>query len=61
MAHCSGRLQTNIRKKMIGGGRGANRCYVEFLVTDTEVPGSIHGAIRFSEKWWVWNRVHSAS
>jgi hypothetical protein len=22
--------------------------------------GSIHGATRFSEKWWVWNRGHSA-
>jgi hypothetical protein len=24
-------------------------------------PGSISGATRFSEKWWVWNGVHSAS
>jgi hypothetical protein len=24
-------------------------------------PGSIPGATRFSEKWWVWNGVHSAS
>jgi hypothetical protein len=24
-------------------------------------PGSIPGATRFSEKWWVWNRVHPAS
>jgi hypothetical protein len=23
--------------------------------------GSIPGATRFSEKWWVWNGVHSAS
>jgi hypothetical protein len=27
----------------------------------TEVPGSILGATRLSEKWWVWNRVHSTS
>jgi hypothetical protein len=27
----------------------------EFLATDPEVPGSIPGATRFSEKWWVWN------
>jgi hypothetical protein len=24
-------------------------------------PGLIPGATRFSEKWWVWNGVHSAS
>jgi hypothetical protein len=24
-------------------------------------PGSIPGATRFSEKYWVWNRVHPAS
>jgi hypothetical protein len=24
----------------------------EFLATDPEVPGSIPGATRFSEKWW---------
>jgi hypothetical protein len=24
-------------------------------------PGPILGATRFSEKWWVWNGVHSAS
>jgi hypothetical protein len=24
-------------------------------------PGSIRGVTRFSEKWWVWNGVHSAS
>jgi hypothetical protein len=24
-------------------------------------PGSIHGATRFSEKYWVWNGVHLAS
>jgi hypothetical protein len=33
----------------------------EFLATDTEVPGSIPGASRFSERQWVWNGVHSAS
>jgi hypothetical protein len=33
----------------------------EFLATDPEVPGSIPGASRFSEKQWVWNGVHSAS
>ena len=49
-----------------------NRCYngystasvvqwSEFLATDTEVPGSIPGATRFSEQQWVWNGVHSAS
>jgi hypothetical protein len=34
---------------------------VQFLVTDSEVPGSIPGATRFSEKQWVWNGDHSAS
>jgi hypothetical protein len=24
-------------------------------------PDAIPGATRFSEKWWVWNGVHSAS
>jgi hypothetical protein len=24
-------------------------------------PGSIPGATRFSEKWWVWNEVHLTS
>jgi hypothetical protein len=33
----------------------------EFLATDPEVPGSIPGAARFSERWWVWCWVHSAS
>jgi hypothetical protein len=33
----------------------------EFLSTDREVPGSIPGASRFSEKQWVWIGVHSAS
>jgi hypothetical protein len=33
----------------------------EFRATDPEVPGSIPGATRFSEKSWVWNGVHSAS
>jgi hypothetical protein len=33
----------------------------EFLATDLEVPGSIPGALRFSEKQRVWNGVHSAS
>jgi hypothetical protein len=33
----------------------------EFLATDPEVPGSILGATRFSEKQWVWNKIHSAS
>jgi hypothetical protein len=33
----------------------------EFLATDPEVPGSISGPIRFSEKQRVWNGVHSAS
>jgi hypothetical protein len=32
----------------------------EFLATYPKVPGSIPGATRFSEKWWVWNGVHSA-
>jgi hypothetical protein len=31
------------------------------VVRDPEVPGSIPGATRFSEKEWVWNGVHSAS
>jgi hypothetical protein len=29
--------------------------------TDPEVPGSIAGAITFSEKWWFGNEVHSDS
>jgi hypothetical protein len=33
----------------------------EFLATDPEVPGSISGTSRFSEKQRVWNGVHSAS
>jgi hypothetical protein len=33
----------------------------EFLVTDPEVPDSIPDDTRFSEKYWVWNGVHSAS
>jgi hypothetical protein len=33
----------------------------EFLATDPEVLGSITGAARFSEKYWVWNGVHSDS
>jgi hypothetical protein len=36
-------------------------CICCFLATDIEVPGSIPGASRFSEKQWVWNGVHSAS
>jgi hypothetical protein len=32
----------------------------EFLATDPEVPGSIPGATRFSEQYWVSNVVHSA-
>jgi hypothetical protein len=31
------------------------------VVRVPEVPGSIPGAARFSEKYWVWNRVHTAS
>jgi hypothetical protein len=30
------------------------------LATGPEVPGTIPGATRFSEKQWVWNGVHSA-
>jgi hypothetical protein len=33
----------------------------EFLATDPEVPDSIPGATRFSEKKWVLNGVHSSS
>jgi hypothetical protein len=33
----------------------------EFLNTDPEVAGSIPGETKFSEKYWVWNGVHSAS
>jgi hypothetical protein len=32
----------------------------ELIATDPEVLGSIPCASRFSEKQWVWNRVHSA-
>jgi hypothetical protein len=35
--------------------------WLELLTTDPEIPGSIHGATRFSEKKWVWNRDVSAS
>jgi hypothetical protein len=31
------------------------------LATDPEVPGSIPGISRFSEKQWVWYGAHSAS
>jgi hypothetical protein len=34
--------------------------WLEFLAANPEVPGSIPNAIRFSEKQWVWNGVHSA-
>jgi hypothetical protein len=27
----------------------------------SKIPGSILGSTRFSENWWVWNDVHSAS
>jgi hypothetical protein len=33
----------------------------EFLATDPEVLGSIHGAPRFSERQRLWNGIHSAS
>jgi hypothetical protein len=33
----------------------------EFLATDPEVPGSIPGISKFSEKQRVWNGVYSAS
>jgi hypothetical protein len=33
----------------------------EFLATDPEAPGSIPSATRFSEKYCIWNGVHSAS
>jgi hypothetical protein len=33
----------------------------KILATGPEVPGSIPGATRFSEKKWVWNGVNSAS
>jgi hypothetical protein len=44
--------------------------YVPYRICDLVVrvpdyrsrgPGSIPGATRFSEKWWVWNGGHSAS
>jgi hypothetical protein len=34
--------------------------FSEFVNADTEVPGSIPGATRFSEWQCVWNGVHSA-
>jgi hypothetical protein len=30
--------------------RGIRKRWTEFLATDPEDPGSIHGAVRFSEK-----------
>jgi hypothetical protein len=33
----------------------------EFLAADPEILASIPGATSFSEKYWVWNGVHSAS
>jgi hypothetical protein len=35
--------------------------WVGFLATDSEVPDFIPGTAKFSEKYWVWNGVHSAS
>jgi hypothetical protein len=32
----------------------------EFLAANSEVPGSIPSATKFSEQQWVWNGVHSA-
>jgi hypothetical protein len=32
----------------------------EFMPANPEVPASILGSTRFSEKQWVWNGVHSA-
>jgi hypothetical protein len=33
----------------------------EYLSTDSDIPGSIPGATRYSQKEWVCNGVHSAS
>jgi hypothetical protein len=34
--------------------------WLEYLVTDPEVPAPIPGATRVYEKYWAWNGVHSA-
>jgi hypothetical protein len=33
----------------------------KFLSRHPEVPGSIPGVTRFSDKYWIWNMVLSAS
>jgi hypothetical protein len=57
------RLFQNVKRKLYNCN--SNMCCVldclEFLATDTEVLGSIPGPTRFSEYYWVWNGVHSAS
>jgi hypothetical protein len=35
--------------------------WLQFLVTDPEIPGLILGATTFSEIYWFWNGVHTAS
>jgi hypothetical protein len=50
-------LQLSYRKKK----KKKTASVVEFLATDSEVPGSIPGATRFSEEQWAGNWVHSAS
>jgi hypothetical protein len=37
-----------------------NAVLIEDLTVNSEVPGSIPCATRFSEYQWVWNGVHSA-
>jgi hypothetical protein len=46
------------RQQLVAYNRQALNLYIH---TDPEVPGSIPGATKFSEKYWVWNGVHSAS
>jgi hypothetical protein len=35
--------------------------FYKILATDSEVPSSIPGLTKFSEKYGVWNGVHSSS
>jgi hypothetical protein len=56
------RIKNEIRMYRRGGYIFVSVVYCsEFLATDPEVPGTIPGASRFSEKQRLWNGVHSAS
>jgi hypothetical protein len=50
----------DIKRDLIGGG-GVCGLVFRVLGYRSRGPGSISGTSEFSEKYWVWNRVHSAS